>query len=142
MANTFGERLLNERKKAGLSRAALAKAARITDKSIQNYESGSRYPNSLDIVKRLADVLDTTSVYLLGDEGNYISLGRDKSGAKGARDIREIVEEVTGLFAGGELPPDDKDALMKAFTEAYFMAKEKNKKYTSKKNRHDDDDKE
>lgn len=133
MENTFSARLLELRKKSGLSRAALGKKAKISDKTIQNYEFGVRYPNSLDIVKRLADALDTTSTYLLGEEGSYIQAGREQGGAKGARDVRALVEEVSGLFAGGELPQEDKDAMMRAFTEAYFSSKEENKKYTPKK---------
>ena len=135
MENTFAERLLKLRKEAGLSRAALAAAAKISDKTVQNYESGSRYPNNLEIVKRLAETLGTTSAYLLGDEGGYISLGRERGGASGARDVRALVEEVSGLFAGGELPQEDKDAMMKAFTEAYFQSKEANKKYAPKGNK-------
>jgi len=133
MENNFGERLHKLRTEAKLSRDALGKAAKISGRTIQNYENGSRYPNSLDIAKRLADVLNTTTTYLLGDEGAYISEAREKGGAKEARDIRAIVEEVTGLFAGGELPEEDKDALMNAFSQAYFESKNKNKKYTPKK---------
>ena len=43
--------------------------------------------------------------------------------------------EVTGLFAGGELADEDLDEMMKGIQEAYWIAKEKNKKYTPKKYR-------
>ena len=36
-----------------------------------------------------------------------------------------------------ELPEEDKDALMRAFTDAYFTAKEKNSRFTPKKYRKD-----
>lgn len=36
------------------------------------------------------------------------------------------------LFAGGELDQDDMDEMMKAIQDAYWIAKEKNKKYASK----------
>lgn len=133
MEYNFGQRLLEKRKEAKLSRSALSKLANISDRTILNYENGSRYPNSLDIVKRLADSLGTTSTYLLGEESSYIIDAKEKGGTKSARDIRSIVEEVTGLFAGGELPQEDKDALMRAFSEAYFLSKEENQKYTPKK---------
>ena len=43
--------------------------------------------------------------------------------------------EVTGLFAGGELADEDLDEMMKGIQEAYWIAKENNKKYTPKKYR-------
>lgn len=43
------------------------------------------------------------------------------------------MQEVTGLFAGGELDPDDMDEMMKAIQDAYWIAKEKNRKYAAKR---------
>ena len=57
--------------------------------------------------------------------------------SRGVRDLRELIDDVSGLFAGGELPEEDKDALMRAFTDAYFTAKEKNSRFTPKKYRKD-----
>ena len=46
------------------------------------------------------------------------------------------MEEVSGLFAGGRISQDDKDAVMRAIQDAYWIAKEENKrKYTPKKYR-------
>ena len=118
MDNGFGDRLYRLRRDAKMSRAALGKAAGISDKSIQNYESGARYPNNIEIVSRLADALGTTAGYLLGDS----SLTAERSA--GGRDYRAVVEEVAAMFAGGEMPQEDKDAMMKAFSEAYFRSKE------------------
>lgn len=36
---------------------------------------------------------------------------------------------MTGLFAGGKLSEDALEGAMKALNDAYWMAKEKNKKY-------------
>ena len=58
-----------------------------------------------------------------------------KGGAKAARDIDELVGEVTGLFAGGQLSEDALEGAMRALNDAYWMAKEKNKKFTPKKYR-------
>ena len=54
---------------------------------------------------------------------------------KAARDIDELVSEVTGMFAGGRLSDEALDGAMKALNEAYWIAKEKNKKYSPKKYR-------
>ena len=47
-----------------------------------------------------------------------------------------MVAGVSALFAGGELSENDKDAVMRALQDAYWMAKERNKeKYTPQKYR-------
>ena len=45
--------------------------------------------------------------------------------------------EVSGLFAGGNIADEDLDVMMKALQDAYWIAKEKNKKFTPKKYRRD-----
>ena len=49
-------------------------------------------------------------------------------------DIEQLVSEVTGLFAGGELSEESLEGAMKALNDAYWIAKEKNRKYAAKKN--------
>ena len=44
-----------------------------------------------------------------------------------------MVNELTGLFAGGELAEEDMDELMLAIQKAYVIAKENNRKYAPKK---------
>ena len=65
----------------------------------------------------------------------YVMDAKEKGGAKSARDIEDLIGEVTGLFAGGKLNDDALDGAMKALNDAYWIAKEKNKKYTPKKYR-------
>lgn len=49
--------------------------------------------------------------------------------------MQQLTDEVTGLFTDGELAQDDMDVMMQAIMDAYWLAKEKNKKYTPKKYR-------
>ena len=49
--------------------------------------------------------------------------------------IEELVSEVTGMFAGGELSEDAIEGAYKALTDAYWIAKENNKKYAPKTRR-------
>ena len=65
---------------------------------------------------------------------SYIIL-HEKSGEKAAKDIEELVSEVTGMFAGGELSEDAIEGAYKALTDAYWIAKENNKKYVPKTRR-------
>ena len=70
---------------------------------------------------------------LLGENGTLVAQAAEKYGSRGARQAQDLMSEVTGLFAGGELAEEDLDVMMKAITEAYWIAKEKNKKFAPKK---------
>lgn len=133
----FKDRLKDARLKAGLTQAELAEKVSVTARTIQNYEMGTRKPNS-KIVAALAAALGTTVDYLLSSADVYTLTAQEKGGASAARDIEELVSEVTGLFAGGQLSEDALEGAMRALNDAYWQAKEKNKKYTPKKYRHAD----
>lgn len=128
----FKERLKEKRKEAGLSQAELAARVGVTSRTIQNYELGTRKPQNVEVVQKLADVLNTTTDYLLGNADRQILAAYVRGGSKAARDVEELVSEISGLFAGGELDEEEKDAVMAALTRAYWDAKEDNKKYASK----------
>ncbi len=128
----FKERLKEKRKEAGLSQAELAARVGVTSRTIQNYELGTRKPQNVEVVQKLADVLNTTTDFLLGNADRQILAAYVRGGSKAARDVEELVSEISGLFAGGELDEEEKDAVMAALTRAYWDAKEDNKKYTPK----------
>ena len=67
-----------------------------------------------------------------------VAQAAEKYGAKGAKQAQQLTEEVTGLFAGGDMAEEDMDLMMKAIQDAYWIAKEKNKKFTPKKYRVDE----
>lgn len=131
----FKDKLKEKRIEAGLTQADLAAKAGTTARTIQNYELGKSKPSNMEIAQRIADVLGTTTEYLLGSNGTYVVEAREKGGAKAARDIDELVSEVTGMFAGGKLSEDALEGAMKALNDAYWIAKEKNKKYGRRKSK-------
>ena len=131
----FKERLKEKRLEAGLTQAELAEKVSVTTRTIQNYELGSRKPGNMKVIGDIATVLGTTADYLLTSSGIYAVEAYQKGGAKAARDIDELVSEVTGLFAGGQLSEDALEGAMRALNDAYWMAKERNKKFTPKKYR-------
>ena len=135
----FKDRLKEKRLEAGLTQVELAGKAGVTTRTIQNYELGNRKPANMEVIQRIADALNTTTEYLLGSSGAYVVEAQERGGAKAARDIEELVSEVTGLFAGGELSEEAIEGAMKALNDAYWMAKEKNRKYTPKKYRNSAD---
>lgn len=62
-----GKRVRELRIKRGLSQQDLGMAVGVTKVSICGYENGSRVPN-LDKLVKLAEILETTTDYLLGRE--------------------------------------------------------------------------
>ncbi len=129
----FKDRLREKRLEANLTQPELAKLAGVTTRTIQNYELGKRKPSNMEVMQKIADALHTTTEYLLGSSGIYATLAYERGGAKASRDIDVLVSEVSGLFAGGELSEDAMDGAMRALNDAYWIAKERNKKYTPKK---------
>ena len=112
----FCEKVKEARTKAGLKQDEFAKAIGVSLRTISNYEAGTRYPKKRETYYKMAEVMKVDVNYLLTDD-------------------EEFMAEVTGLFAGGELADEDLDEMMKGIQEAYWIAKEKNKKYTPKKYR-------
>ncbi len=119
----FKERLKEKRTEANLTQVELAEKAGVTARTIQNYELGSRKPSNMVTIQKIADALNTTTEYLLGSSGTYVVEAHEKGGAKAAKDIEELVSEVTGMFAGGELSEDAIEGAYKALTDATGLPK-------------------
>lgn len=134
----FKERLKEKRMEAGLTQVQLAEKAGVTARTIQNYELGNRKPSNMEVIQKIADALNTTTEYLLGSNGTYVVEAHERGGSKAARDIEQLVSEVTGLFAGGELSEESLEGAMKALNDAYWIAKEKNRKFAPQKYRTDE----
>ena len=134
----FRDRLKEKRLAAGMTQAELAEKVGISARTIQNYEMGTRKPRNLEVIQKIAEALRTTPDYLLGSSGAYVVAAQEKGGAKAARDIEALVSAVTGLFAGGALSEESMDGAIKALNDAYWIAKEKNRKYTPRKYRPDE----
>ncbi len=125
----FSEKLKDARKKAGLSQSALAEKAGISLRTLQNYEMGKRYPASLDIAVGLATALETTTEALLstGEKSIVDARGDAKS------QLQELVLAVSGLFSGGEIGDEDRDAAMEAIIAAYWAAKKEKRGQSTRK---------
>lgn len=129
----FGEKLRKYRTEKGLTQAELAKKAGLGLNTISNYESGKTYPQNREVYTTLATILGVNPDHLHNENDDFITDAAAKYGTRGAKQAQELLEEITGLFAGGEMAEEDKDVMMKAIQDAYWIAKEKNKKYTPKK---------
>ncbi|MCF0136711.1 MAG: helix-turn-helix transcriptional regulator [Lachnospiraceae bacterium] len=126
----FGEKVRHYRKEKGLSQTALAERAEVTMRTIQSYEAGKSYPKSRETYHRLAEVLGLDPNFLMTEEDYFVAEANAQYGPRGAAQAKELLSQVGGLFAGGELAEEDMDEMMQAIQEAYWMAKRNNRKYS------------
>lgn len=135
----FGEKVKQLRKEKGLTQTELAEAVGVTLRTVQNYEGKNLFPKNQDVVNKLCKVLDTTPDYLISDDDKFVNAAYERDGTRDRRYAEKLVSEVSAFFFGGELPEEDRDNVMQAIQEAYWRSKEKNKKYTPKKYRKDEE---
>lgn len=129
----FKDRLKEKRMATHLSQSELAARAGVGIRTIQNYESGARTRISMDIALKLAKALEVPVSDLLDDAEIHVANAYDKGGAKDADYVQHLVSELSALFAGGGMDPDEKTAVMSALNKAYWDSTEENKKkYTPK----------
>ncbi|MCL2703951.1 MAG: helix-turn-helix domain-containing protein [Defluviitaleaceae bacterium] len=131
----FAERIKDLRVGIGISQDRLAKEIGTTTRTIIKYEQGHSLP-SAEQLTRLSKYFSVSIDSLLTEQEGYVAEAYEKGGTKSAKKIAEITDELSGMFAGGSLSEDDLDAAMRAITQAYWIAKDINKKkYTPKRYR-------
>lgn len=131
----FGEKLRKLRAEKNVSQEDIAKEIGVSRRTYIGYEQEGRYPKKREVYSSLATAFNVDVNYLLTEDEEFVSEAASKYGSRGKRQAEELVAELSGMFAGGELSDSDKDAVMIALQKAYFDAKEENKKYTPKKYR-------
>lgn len=141
---SFGNKIKELRKQAGLSQQELAEKLGVTQKSICNYENDTRFPKGQNVIKGLADIFGVTVDYLLentdkkdvdfSNEDNFISSAKQEFGYKGKKEAENLLEKTATMLAGGDLSEEDKDAFFQSITEIYFDAKSKARKKYGRKN--------
>ena len=134
MIMKFNERLKELREKNNLTQEQLAKNSGVSSRMIQRYEYGTSRPR-LDAAEKIAKALNVTTDELLGNADMLVAQASEKYGTRGAKQAQQLTDEVTGLFAGGDMAEEDMDIMMQAIQQAYWIAKEKNRRFTPKKYR-------
>lgn len=140
MSYSIGKRLKQLREESGLQQKDIAKILGVTESAIGHYERGARNLDP-ESIKKLADFFGVSSDYLLcrtdikNPYDEFLNTAKEQYGSRGKKQAEELLENIQTMFEGGELPDEDKDEFFRAITEIYFDAKEKNKKYTPKKYR-------
>ena len=123
---TFGEKIKTLRKAQGMTQKDLAEALGLSLRTISNYETGGLRPRHDATYDALAALFHVPKTYFFTEEDAFISAAEARWGKSGAEDARELVNGVIGLFAGGRLDEEDKQAVFEAIQEAYFRAKLEN----------------
>ncbi len=126
----FGEKIRTLRTEKRLSQEEAARAAGISRRAYGSYEQEGVYPRNREIYVKLAELFGCDVNYLLTEDEDFVSRAGERYGASGRRQAEALVREATALFAGGELADEDKDEMLRAIQEAYWIAKEKNRKYS------------
>ncbi len=130
---TFGEKVRAKRKQLGLTQEELSQRINVSRRIVTSYEADKSRPRGVAAYKRLAVALDVNVNHLLNDDEAFIESAGEQFGSRGRAEAKQLVDQLTGLFAGGEMAEADMDALMFSVQEAYVFAKNNNKKYTPKK---------
>ena len=130
---TFSEKVVAARTELGLTQQQLGDAVGVSLRTIWDYEKGLKKPRPATLLK-LAKALKVSVKYLSDDncdnpvedieKDGYIEEARSRYGAKGARDVDQLLADNAALFAGGELSQDQKDAFFEAVMKAYITCKE------------------
>lgn len=140
---TFSDKIKRAREVAGMTQQELADAVGVSKRTIASYESGGAIARR-STTEKLAAALKV-SVKFLSDEAcadplaeiekdTYVEQARALYGAKGIRDMDELLRDNAALFAGGELSEEQKDQFFQAVMTAYVTSKEEaRKKLGSKK---------
>lgn len=126
----FGEKIRALRAEKRVSQEEAARAAGISRRAYGSYEQDGVYPRNREIYARLAELFGCDVNYLLTEDEDFVARAGEKYGSAGRRQAEALVREATALFAGGELADEDKDEMLRAIQEAYWIAKEKNRKYS------------
>jgi transcriptional regulator with XRE-family HTH domain len=133
---SFSEKARDARIELGLTQTQLGEEVGISLRTIVAYERGEKKPRQATMLK-LAKALKVSVKFLSDDEcenplediekDGYISVVREKYGAKGAKDMDDLLAANAALFAGGELSQEQKDAFFDAVMKAYITCKEEAK---------------
>ena len=108
MKQQLSDRILEARKKKGISQQDLGKAAKVHFSNIGKYERGEATP-AADILNRIAKALEVSTDFLLNGTSH------DKS----ADAISD--EELLSQFRKVEQLPTDKKKLVKEFLDAFIF---------------------
>ena len=99
----FGEKVRDLRKKHSLTQDELAQCLGINKRTIIGWERDGRYPRSIEMLEKMADIFHVPLTYLQPDQSLFIERAAEAYGKKGKIEAQHLAFELTELFASGEL---------------------------------------
>ena len=130
---TTGEKIRERRTHMGLTQTELAEQIGGTLRTITKYEKQGVMPRGRNL-RELAKALNVSELYLSNDEieddtygmeeAPYIDSVRESYGKQGANDMQNLLMQTQALFAGGDIPQEDKDKFFQAVMASYVATKQ------------------
>ena len=128
----FGDKIKEQRNKRRLTLDQLAKELGIARRTLCNYEQGNTYPKNREFYNTLANYFGLNINYFLTEDEEFLTEAASRYGRRGLSQAESILEQVSALFAGGELSDDDKLAFIHEMQELYLDSKERAKRFAPK----------
>ncbi|MDO5696160.1 MAG: helix-turn-helix transcriptional regulator [Eubacteriales bacterium] len=119
----FSEKVRTLRKQFKFTQSELAERLGVSLRTVTNYETGNRYPQRREIYDRLGEVFEVNPDYFLTENDDEIRPRPVRKEPSKEAQMQHLIHHVRGLFAGGHLSDEDKDAVMQALQDAYWDAK-------------------
>ena len=116
-----------------MTQSELAKEVGVSLRTIFGYEKGEIYPRRRAIYTKLAEFFKVDLNYLLTEDEEFITRVGEMYGSRGQNQAREVLEQASVLFAGGDLSEDDQLTFVHEIQQLYLDSKERAKKFTPSK---------
>ena len=117
----FCEKLRKCRIEAGMTQGELADELGVTCRTVQNYESGSVYPQKRDLYDRLAEVLGRDADFWISEAEDMSQI--EKSCHKESALAR--VFRIREIFLQDDMTEQDLDECLREAQESYWYARER-----------------
>ncbi len=135
----FAEKIRTLRVQQNKTQRETAEYCGISLRTYVSYEQDGRYPRNRAIYDKLSAFFGVDKNYLMTEDETFITQAAEQYGSSGKRQAEQLVAQLSGLFAGGELSDSDRDAVMIALQRAYFDCKKDNQKYAKKHKKGEDE---
>lgn len=115
----FSEMLKGLREEKGMTQRELAEALGVALRTVQYYEGGEHIPQDPGILKRIALIFDVPLYSLVNSNEFYRMLRSEslhKSPTNDRKELYRLLQELTTLFAGGEISQGDRELFLEAVT--------------------------
>ena len=119
----FHETLLMLRRKKGITQQEAADALGVSRPTYGGYESGKRRPQKNSMYQKIADFFGV-SIDEFFPERTAAKQAQQPPRERDGQAIiaQHLAGELAGLFAGGQLSDEDKDAVMHSLERAYWLS--------------------